>query len=759
MHKILVTACLLVTITLFHSILFSQWEVENFAPGSRAVGYGGSLVVQARDPSAIFWNPAALSGLKGRGFLLSINEPFGFNLVSLTQFVPLYGTYGIALARIPTPNESVDRGTIAWGRKIVRGFSIGSNFNIEKRKNDLFAAASIGFLLGNSNVGTLGYNWRDLTNAELLDKLNFGVTIHNIPLSDKLFETSALLGFSYIFPSIRLLLNAGYHISEENNTGHLGLGFELTRNLTIFSGIEEWETNKVGVGFSYTHDNFIFDFTYATEFERILFTFSARISPSPEVLAEPYYERGSSYVKSRNYKLATREFKKFLSYELNESKTDTARQIVSVLQKTVARLQVKVDSLFSIAEKLLSQDEPRYLRAARVFIKILELDKDNLEASRKLATIKPVVDDFVNRSFEEGINEFDSKRYFAAKEIFNRVLLFDKDNDVALNYLSEIDRILDDLAEEYFYRGVGYYRQKSYIKAKQEFLRALQHNPDLGEANSYLKRTDKKFQELRKRIANLFQAGQKFELRGKYVEAANKYLQVLKLEQKNQEAKDRLAKLRPKINRFVEKKLRAGVQYVRQEKFAEALEAFLTVLSIDPDHKAARRNLSNLRKEKKEKAQSYFSQAEGHFRNQNWQDALELYTKTLKIDPTHAMAVQRKKETERQLQIFNLFQDGRNKYNAEQYIEALEIFEQIVRLDPTNERARNEISSCRIKINALVEKYFNEGIDLYTLDRYDEAIERWNQALKLNPKHKSSLNYKQKAMERLKALEALKNNE
>ncbi|MFQ6112678.1 MAG: tetratricopeptide repeat protein [bacterium] len=756
MYKILVTAGLLLTIVLFHSVLFAQWVAEDFAPGSRATGYGGSLVVQARDPSAIFWNPALLSGLKGRGILLSINQPFEFNLVSLTQFVPLYGTYGVALARMPTSAESVDRGTIAWGRKIVYGFSIGSNFNIEKRKDDWFAAATVGFLVGNSNVGTLGHNWRDTTNSKILDKLNFGVTIHNIPLSEKLFETSALIGFSYIIPSLGLLINSGYHISDEDKTSHLGMGFELSRNLIVYSGIEEWEINKIGVGFSYAHDNFIFDFTYATEFDRVLFTFSARISPRPEVLAEPYFVSGSNYVKSRKYKSATREFKKFLSYELNESRTDTVRQIVNALEKRIARVQIRVDSLFSVADKLLSQDEPQYLRAARVFKKILELDKDNLIASRRLVSLKPMIDDFVKKSLAEGVSEFDARRYFAAKDIFNRVLLLENENEVALNYLSQIDRILDDLGEEHFYRGVGYYRQKNYDEAKQEFLRALKYNPDLGEARTYLSRTNEKFEEHRKQITNLFQAGKKLELTRKYVDAANKYLQVLKLEQGNQEARDRLVTLRPKINRFVEKKFRDGLRYFREEKYAEAQEAFLTVLSIDPDHKAAQRNLTNLRKEKKDKAQSYFSQAEEYFRKQNWQDALELYSKTVKIDPTHAMAVQRKKETQRQLHIVRLFEDARNKYQAEKYNEALEIFEQILELDPNNDLAKSEISNCKIKINELVEKYFNEGIDLYTLDRYEEAIKKWNQALKLNPKHKGSLDYKQKALERLKALEALK---
>ncbi|MFQ5825137.1 MAG: tetratricopeptide repeat protein [bacterium] len=750
---------MLIAIILSPSYLFSQSEVENFAPGSRAIGYGGSLVVQVRDPSAIFWNPAVLSGLKDRELLISINEPFGFDLVSLTQFIPLYGTYGIAFSRITTSTESVDRGTVALGREIVKRFSVGTIFNIEKREDDWFATAGLGFFIGNSQIGTLGQNWRDISNSKLLDKLNLGLTIHNIPLSEKLFEPSALLGFSYIFPSMGLLINSGYHLLNGDKTSHFGIGLEISRNITVFSGIEEGDFNKWGAGIDFTHDNFLFDVTYSTEFKRILITLSARISPKPEVLAEPYYESGTTYVKSGNYISAAREFKKFLSFDLNESKTDTVRQLVNVLDKRITRTQIKVDSLFAVAEKLLTQGDPQYLRSALILTKILELDNSNLNARRKLTSLKPVIDEFVKKSLVDGINEFDSKKYFAARDIFRRIILFDNKNEVALKYISEVDRILNDLGEEYFNRGVGYYHQKNYYVAKEEFLRALKYNPNSEVSKSYLRRTNEKIEDLQQQIITLFQAGQKFESKRKYVAAANKYLQVLKLDKDNQKTKKKLANLRPKIDRFVKKKYREGLKFYHEERFDEAQEAFLTVLSIDPKHRAARKNLTNLQIERKDKALSYLTQAEDYFQKQDWQSALELFTKTLKIDPTHSMAAQRKKETLRQLQITNLLEEGRNKYNAQNLIEAVEIYNKVLQLDSNNDQAKKELTKCKEKINEKVEKYFNEGINFYTLDRYEEAIEKWNEALKFDPNHKGSLEYKQKALQRLKALKALKTNE
>jgi len=112
-------------------------------------------VVQARDPSAIYWNPAALSGLKDRTMLISVNDPFAFNFVSVTQVVPLMGTFGASLSRLPALPEKVDRGTLAWGRRIYKRLFIGNKIDFIKQNNTLFASTSLGIFIGNPGVEVL----------------------------------------------------------------------------------------------------------------------------------------------------------------------------------------------------------------------------------------------------------------------------------------------------------------------------------------------------------------------------------------------------------------------------------------------------------------------------------------------------------------------------------------------------------------------------------------------------------------------------
>ncbi len=726
-----------------------------FRPTARALGLGGSLVVQARDPSAIFWNPALLAGLKDRAFLLSSNRAFEFNLLSLTQFVPLYGTFGVALSQVPDTLNSVDRGTFAWGRMLTRAVALGGQVNVEKKKDDWFATAGWGIFLGNPMVGTLKRSWHDYTDSSWLDRFNLGLTFQNIPLSKKLFDLSALLGGSYLIPSLGLLFNAGYDIRKGDNTVHAGVGFELSRNLIIYGGIANFDADDVGVGLGYTYDNFIFNLAYSADLQRLLFTLSARISPDPADLAAPHFDRGVEYREAKQFKSADKEFRKYISYQVGGENTQLARTWVSEMQTRLARTRAKVDSLFRVARKLLNPRAPKFLRAAYIYTQILELQPENQIARARLATLRPLVTRNIHKFIEDGLYEFEAKRYEKAKKLFSRTLLLDKSNQTAQYYLSQIDQIYRDLAEEHFYRGVGYYRQKDYASAKREFKRALHYDPKSSEALSYLDRTDAKLEEGRQRVAELLQAGEKLENKRRYVEATNKYLEALQLDRDNLEAKARIARLRPKIERFVESKYREAEHLLRQERFAEAEQVFSNVLSIEPNHLGARRGLARVRARKKQVVSSYLREAETASARRDWQQALDLYLKILRLDPTNKQAKQAKAEVDKQIQVLARFREARNKFDAQDYVGAIEAYDEILSIQPHNEQAKAERSVAQIKLDDSIEKLFSEGINLYTQDRYEDAIRVWDEVLKIKPDHSGALQYKRQAQERLKALRKL----
>ncbi|MCG8607651.1 hypothetical protein MJD09_22035, partial [bacterium] len=523
--------------------LFSQSTIQDFRPNALGVGYGGSLIVQARDPSAIFWNPALLSGLKYRGMLISVNEPFSFDFIGITQYLPLFGTVGAAFTRMADSTRIVDGGTVAWGRKLFRGASLGANFTMSKQGRNPAASLGFGFFVGNPEIGSLESPLDHQSHTGLLEQVNLGVTVQGLPLSKKLFDPAVLLGLSYLVPGSRLLLNTGYHIRTPTNTFHTGIGVSLSRQFRLFVGTEDLALDAFGVGASYSLQNFWINASYSRTLNQILVSFSARISPKTVDLAAPHYWRGRAYFKSGDEALANSELRKYLSYNLDEAKTDTAASIVRYLELKLTRRRTRIDSLFAQAQRFLEQPKPQTLRAAYNYSKILELDENNLKARIKLTALQPRVDRFIKRWIADGVYEYEAGNYEKAQLQFKKILLFKKENKFALSYLDKIDQFYKNLGQEHFFRGVGFLSNREYKLATEEFNLALKYHPEMADSRRYLKITDQRAKEQADTIRSLLEAAVALERSHKPEEAVKKYKEVLLLDEQNDRVKSEIKRL------------------------------------------------------------------------------------------------------------------------------------------------------------------------------------------------------------------------
>jgi len=116
--------------------------------GSRANGMGDAFVAIANDATAMYWNPAGLSWIKNREFLVNYSQWFLDINFSYTGFaMPLgnYGTFGISLTYIKSidemevTTEDYPEGTgetfsaghyaigFSYGKNLTDRFAIGGN--------------------------------------------------------------------------------------------------------------------------------------------------------------------------------------------------------------------------------------------------------------------------------------------------------------------------------------------------------------------------------------------------------------------------------------------------------------------------------------------------------------------------------------------------------------------------------------------------------------------------------------------------------
>jgi tetratricopeptide (TPR) repeat protein len=165
-----------------------------------------------------------------------------------------------------------------------------------------------------------------------------------------------------------------------------------------------------------------------------------------------------------------------------------------------------------------------------------------------------------------------------------------------------------------------------------------------------------------------------------------------------------------------------------------------------------RREVARRRKQ----AASYFAQAKQAFERNEWQKAHDLDDAGLKIIPNNQVAIARRGEAQSRLQAQSYMAMGKVDFSDQNYQDAMTKFRKAAELDSTNNEVHANIARTKLRIDELVKVYFDEGIDLYTQDKYQEAIAKWNEALQLDPQHEGTLEYIAQAQERIQALRAIK---
>ncbi len=745
--------CIILLVLSLTQVMASAQQL--FLPDARGVGLGGSLVAQSRDAAGIFWNPALLSGLKTSTFVATVNDPFEFNLLAGSHYLPTFGTFGVGLVRVPGTPERLDRGSLAWGRSMNERISLGGSVNLEETGGRWFGSANWGAFFGNADIGAPERGWYRKPDMKWDDRLGFGLAVHGIPLSSPSVSTSALLGLSYVFPMTGVLLNAGYHIREGENSEHLGVGFQLPGRLSLFAGIEDFELDKASFGAAYRLDLFSFSMAYSGATDRLLFTLSTRVGPDRRSLARPHMKAGIRQIKTGNYGAASRSLKKYLSYDLADAKSDSVRQIVFALDRRSDKISHMVDSLLTVAATLLNPEEPKFLRAALIYARILELNPGQDEARMQLQALKPAIAAFARETIDEGILRFESNQFLAAKKMFNRVLMLDKGNSTALYYLSNIDTILKDNGQEHYLSGIGYFKQGNYEEALGQFEAAAQLSPKIEGLQGYLVETRQRIGARRSRIDDLFVEARRLEQAGEYVPATNQYRSILKIEKGNAAAQSAVARLRPRVNKFANAQYRKGMTLYQQDDLRGALAVLSEVMAMNPKHKGAATGLRKVRKDIGAKTTSLLAEAQAAREQGDLRKELDLYEQALTLEPGNPEAQRQRKVARKEVRIRDLVSEARREAGRGKFNHALEILQSALEISPADNRVERELQVVKKRKEREIVSLFNGAISLYTQDKYQEAEVEFKKVLELDAGHVGALKYLQQVEEAMIAIKRL----
>ncbi len=322
--------------------------------------------------------------------------------------------------------------------------------------------------------------------------------------------------------------------------------------------------------------------------------------------------------------------------------------------------------------------------------------------------------------------------------------------------MAKIDAKSHERADEYFYRGLGYYSQRNLKRAEAEFRQTLEIDPNYEEARVYLGEIEKNNRQKRAQIDSLLQGANRWESKKRYTKAIDNYLRVLDLDPENAQAKAGVKRL----NAYVKKQLRANLRKCRMAlkrgEFTRANRYLRRVLRIFPKNKQARALREELVQARTIRYNEFLDKAEEARHTGRLVEALQFYQKARALRPSDKKLLKTISEVQGEIELSKNFSRGEDALNTGDFATAVRYFEKVLRTDPENNAAAAYLQQAKDKLREQVKSLLQKGIELYTKEDYPAAIRVFSRLLTLDPNNRVAKEYYQRSVVKQKAIDNLK---
>ena len=217
--------------------------------------------------------------------------------------------------------------------------------------------------------------------------------------------------------------------------------------------------------------------------------------------------------------------------------------------------------------------------------------------------------------------------------------------------------------------------------------------------------------------------------------------------QAKRETKGLGSKTEEKVDRSVifNQLLRKGKGYYTEKKYGDAINEFKNCISIDPDHKEAKKylRLAQNKVKKQEEIKKYYLKGLKLFNGGKYSQAIAYFEKLLTQDKAHKEARKHLqiavKKLEEKESIDKCLSFGMKSLKENNYSKAKFYFNKILKLESGNSDAKRYIQLAEKEEK--IDKHFSNGVNSYDEGNFTETIAHFNQVLKLEPNHTEAKKY------------------
>ncbi len=313
-------------------------------------------------------------------------------------------------------------------------------------------------------------------------------------------------------------------------------------------------------------------------------------------------------------------------------------------------------------------------------------------------------------------------KYIEARELLGIMYHNRNDSIKAIENLKNVVKYNPQNFNAFYLLGLNYFKEKKYDKMIDSYKKAIEINPDFADAH--------------------YNLGMAYYYSNMYEDAIKEFEIAKKLNPVDSATFSILAQTKTTAYEY---HLSKGTTYYTSEDYIKALKEFELALNVKPGDSEAQKYLSSVKDILKKQQPEILQQAKNMFENKKYPEAYEKWNYVLQIDPDNSEAKQGIANIEKN--ISDLIA-GKEKIAA-QYVQegnynaALNEYEEIKNLvtsEPKRNYINSKIESIKDQQKAKVNSIVAIADKLYQNKDYKNALNKYAEVLKFDPKNEKAMN-------------------
>lgn len=389
---------------------------------------------------------------------------------------------------------------------------------------------------------------------------------------------------------------------------------------------------------------------------------------------------------------------------------------------------------------------------------------ENYKKSIQIETAKDPKDQDANSLdqtyYNLGVAYLDNASYDEAADAFgNAFRINPKDSNAAVNQANAIQGAID-----------------IHLKNAANFLLNSQYSAAISEANKVLKQDSNNKQaqgfiqdaqaKMGVELDKHYVAGKNYLKKGNSIQALNEWNLALTMDPSNEKIQNSIKTL--KVNRFsrIKALVAEGDQYYQAEDYSNALASYNKAKEIDPHSSLVKSKLRKLLAKQSNEVDGVYKKAMKAYSRNDLKSAEKYISLAKELSPSSEKIGDAffKIQKDISLKVKTLNADGVSLFENGDKNKAKVKFQEVLNLKSSDETANDYVKrmtgqQSQEKVDAeKVKALYYEGVNLYINGKIHEAIEKWDECLKLDPNNSNAQNNKNKAMVKLQSIEKLSHN-